>query len=62
MLDEGGGLTDRGATIVARTPAGRFGEAEELVGTLIWLCGPGARFVTGTTIAVDGGFSAFSGV
>ena len=62
LLDEGGALTDRGATIVARTPAGRFGEAEELIGTLLWLCGPGARFVTGTTIAVDGGFSAFSGV
>jgi NAD(P)-dependent dehydrogenase (short-subunit alcohol dehydrogenase family) len=62
LLDEDGGLTDRGATIVGRTPAGRFGEAEELVGTLLWLCGPGARFVTGTTIAVDGGFSAFSGV
>jgi NAD(P)-dependent dehydrogenase (short-subunit alcohol dehydrogenase family) len=62
LLDEDGGLTDRGATIVARTPAGRFGEAEELVGTLLWLCGPGARFVTGATIPVDGGFSAFSGV
>jgi NAD(P)-dependent dehydrogenase (short-subunit alcohol dehydrogenase family) len=62
LLDEDGGLTDRGAAIVARTPAGRFGDAEELIGTLVWLCGPGARFVTGATIPVDGGFSAFSGV
>jgi NAD(P)-dependent dehydrogenase (short-subunit alcohol dehydrogenase family) len=62
LLDEQGGLTERGRAIVAQTPAGRFGEADELVGTLIWLCGDGAEFVTGTVIPVDGGFSAFSGV
>jgi NAD(P)-dependent dehydrogenase (short-subunit alcohol dehydrogenase family) len=62
LLDEDGELTERGRTIVARTPAGRFGEADELVATLLWLCGPGASFVTGTVVPVDGGFSAFSGV
>jgi NAD(P)-dependent dehydrogenase (short-subunit alcohol dehydrogenase family) len=62
LLDEDDELTDRGRTIVARTPAGRFGDAGELVSALLWLCGPGASFVTGTVIPVDGGFSAFSGV
>jgi NAD(P)-dependent dehydrogenase (short-subunit alcohol dehydrogenase family) len=62
LLESDGTLTERGRTIVERTPAGRFGEADELVGTLLWLCGPGAAFVTGAVIPVDGGFSAFSGV
>lgn len=62
LLNEDGGLTERGRTIVDHTPAGRFGEPEELVSTLIWLCGPGARFVNGVVVPVDGGFSAFSGV
>jgi NAD(P)-dependent dehydrogenase (short-subunit alcohol dehydrogenase family) len=55
-------LTPRGQTIVNKTPAGRFGEPEELISTLIWLCGDGARFVNGTVAMVDGGFNAFSGV
>ena len=55
-------LTERGATIVARTPLGRFGEPEELVSTVVWLTSDGARFVTGVVVPVDGGFSAFSGV
>ncbi|HEU5088428.1 MAG TPA: SDR family oxidoreductase [Roseiflexaceae bacterium] len=62
LLEEDGSLTPRGQTIVDHTPAGRFGEPDELVSTLIWLCGPGARFVNGVVVAVDGGFSAFSGV
>lgn len=62
LLDEQGELTGRGKTIVEHTPAGRFGEPEELVGTLVWLCGPGASFVNGVVVPVDGGFSAFSGV
>lgn len=62
LLNEDGSLTARGEAIVAHTPAGRFGEAEELRGTLIWLCGPGASFVNGIVVPVDGGFSAFSGV
>lgn len=62
LLNESGGLTERGQAIVDHTPAGRFGRPEELLSTLIWLCGPGASFVNGVVVPVDGGFSAFSGV
>ena len=62
LLGDDGEPTERGRTIVERTPAGRFGDAQELVSTLIWLCGPGAAFVTGAVIPVDGGFGAFAGV
>ncbi|MFN8457478.1 MAG: SDR family oxidoreductase [Anaerolineae bacterium] len=62
LLKEDGTLTERGQTIIDHTPAGRFGAAEELISTLIWLCGPGASFVNGVVVPVDGGFSAFSGV
>jgi NAD(P)-dependent dehydrogenase (short-subunit alcohol dehydrogenase family) len=57
-----GSLTDRGNTIIDHTPMGRFGEPEDLEGTLLWLCGDGSKFVTGVVIPIDGGFSAFSGV
>lgn len=57
-----GSLTERGNTIIAHTPMGRFGAPEDLVGTLLWLCGDGATFVTGVVVPIDGGFSAFSGV
>lgn len=57
-----GGYTERGAAVIRKTPTGRFGEADELIGTCIWLCSDASRFVTGTIIAVDGGFSAWSGV
>lgn len=62
LLQPDGSLTDRGRTIIQHTPAGRFGQPEELVGTLIWLCSPAAAFVNGVVVPVDGGFSAFSGV
>jgi NAD(P)-dependent dehydrogenase (short-subunit alcohol dehydrogenase family) len=62
LVTEDGGLTPRGRAIVDQTPAGRFGTAEEFISTVIWLCGPGASFVTGVVVPVDGGFSAFSGV
>jgi NAD(P)-dependent dehydrogenase (short-subunit alcohol dehydrogenase family) len=62
LVGSDGNLTERGRRIVDHTPAGRFGQPEELVGTLIWLCGPGSRFVNGTVIPVDGGFSAWTGV
>jgi NAD(P)-dependent dehydrogenase (short-subunit alcohol dehydrogenase family) len=62
LVEEDGSLTPRGRAIIEHTPAGRFGEPEELVGTLIWLCSPAASFVNGVVVPVDGGFSAFSGV
>jgi len=62
LLNEDGSLTERGRTIIDHTPTGRFGEPEELVGTLIWLCSPASDFVNGVVVPVDGGFSAFSGV
>ena len=57
-----GELTDRGKIIIQHTPMGRFGDPEDLLGTLIWLLSPAAKFVHGIVVPVDGGFSAFSGV
>jgi len=57
-----GKLTDRGKTIIDHTPMGRFGQPEELVGTVMWLLSDAAKFVTGVVVPIDGGFSAFSGV
>ncbi len=62
LVNKDGSLTERGRAIVEHTPAGRFGEPEELVGTLVWLASPAARFVTGAVVPVDGGFGAFAGV
>lgn len=62
LLNEDGSLTARGQTIVNQTPMKRFGEAEELTSTLIWLCSDASSFVSGIIVPVDGGFSAFSGV
>ena len=59
---ETGGLTARGQSIIAHTPMGRFGEPEDLLGTLLWLLSPASNFVTGVVVPVDGGFSAFGGV
>jgi len=63
LIDEGtGDLTPRGQVIIDHTPMARYGDPEELMSTVIWLLGPGASFVHGTTVTVDGGFVAFSGV
>src|SRR5258706_1783672 len=51
-------IPERSAAIAARTPMGRTGKVEELVGAAIFLASPAASFVTGETIAVDGGFLA----
>jgi NAD(P)-dependent dehydrogenase (short-subunit alcohol dehydrogenase family) len=63
LFNEDGTPTPRTGKILAATPMGRFGEAEELLGVLKFLADPQASgFVTGTVIPVDGGFSAYSGV
>jgi NAD(P)-dependent dehydrogenase (short-subunit alcohol dehydrogenase family) len=53
--------TPRGQELLMRTPMGRFGKVEELVGAAVYLCSDAASFVTGETLVVDGGFLA-SGV
>jgi NAD(P)-dependent dehydrogenase (short-subunit alcohol dehydrogenase family) len=62
LLREDGSLTERGQAILAHTPMGRFGEADDLIGTLVWLCSDASRFVTGVVVPVDGGFSIFTGI
>ena len=63
LFDQEGKPTARTEKILRSTPMGRFGEAEELIGTLLFLINnEAAGFVTGVVIPVDGGFSAYSGV
>jgi len=63
LVDEKtGGLTARGQRIIDNTPMGRFGETDELQGTVLYLLSDISRFVTGVVIPVDGGFSAYGGV
>lgn len=57
------GLTERGKNVMRQTPAGRFGNPEDLLGTVDWLLDDRlSSYVTGQTIAVDGGFQAHAGV
>lgn len=62
MLHDDGSYTERAKAVIRKTPMGRLGRPEELVGAVQWLCSDAASFVTGAVIPVDGGFSAFSGV
>jgi NAD(P)-dependent dehydrogenase (short-subunit alcohol dehydrogenase family) len=62
LLNEDGSLTPRGGSIIAHTPMARFGNPDDLLGTVLWLVSPASEFVTGIVVPVDGGFSAFSGV
>ena len=63
LVDEKTGeSTPRGRKIINNTPMERYGTAEELTGTLLYLASDLSRFVTGVVIPVDGGFSAYSGV
>ena len=57
-----GSLTSRGRAIISHTPFKRFGNPQELCGALIWLLSDASKFVTGTTIGVDGGFTINGGV
>ncbi len=50
--------TPRGQELLMRTPLGRFGDARELVGAALFLCSDAVSFITGTSLAVDGGFLA----
>lgn len=62
LTNEDGTYTDRGKTIIKNTPMNRFGEADELNGAIHYLASDASKFVTGTILPIDGGFSAFSGV
>ena len=63
LTDEAtGALKPRGKKIIANTPVHRFGEPEEIVGTMLYLLSDISAFVTGVIIPVDGGYSAFGGV
>lgn len=63
LFNPDGTPTKRSEKILAGTPMRRFGESEELLGTMMWLSDDSASgFVTGVVIPIDGGFSAYSGV
>jgi NAD(P)-dependent dehydrogenase (short-subunit alcohol dehydrogenase family) len=63
LFDEKSGeYTPRGQKVIAGTPMGRFGDPEELCGTMLYLLSDVSSFVTGVVIPVDGGFNAYSGV
>ena len=63
LWNDDGSPTARTGKILAATPMGRFGESKELSGALLFLLNnEAASFVTGVTIPIDGGFSAYSGV
>ena len=51
---------ERAVAILGHTPMERFGRPEELVGAVLWLASDSASFVTGSVIAVDGGFTAMT--
>ena len=63
LWNDDGTPTERTGKILSATPMKRFGEPQELEGSLLFLCDEAySSFITGTTIAVDGGFNAYSGV
>ena len=63
LIDEKTGeATPRGEKIIRNTPMERYGEPEELCGTLMYLLSDWSNFITGVVVPVDGGFSAYSGV
>jgi NAD(P)-dependent dehydrogenase (short-subunit alcohol dehydrogenase family) len=62
LTNKDGSLTERGKSIIDVTPFKRFGEPDELIGAVLWLASDASKFVTGTIIPIDGGFSIFNGV
>lgn len=59
LEDDSGELTDRGGKIIKMTLMGRFGDPDEMIGTIMWLFSGALCFVTGAVVSIDGGFSAF---
>ena len=63
LWNDDGTPTARTGKILAATPMGRFGEPEELIGSVLFLCSEeAASFITGVVLPIDGGFSSYSGV
>ena len=60
LTDGKGNLTERGQDVIRQTPFKRFGEPEELCGTVQYLLSEASKFVTGTVAVVDGGFNTFA--
>ena len=62
LTNPDGTFTQRGQTVINKTPFQRFGNADEICGAAHYLISDASKFVTGTIMAIDGGFSCFSGV
>lgn len=63
LTNPDGSLTPRAHKIITHTPMKRFGDPQDLLGTLLWLADDKASgFVTGIVVPVDGGFNAYAGV
>ncbi len=62
LTNADGSYTERGQQVINKTPFRRFGEQQEVYGTIHYLISDAARFVTGIVVPVDGGFEAYSGV
>ena len=62
LTNQDGSFTERGQQVINKTPFRRFGKQEEIYGAIHYLVSDSSSFVTGTVLAVDGGFSSFCGV
>ena len=62
LTNEDGTFTERGQQVIDKTPFRRFGKQEEIFGAIHYLLSDASSFVTGSVLAVDGGFSSFCGV
>ncbi|MDR3059786.1 MAG: SDR family oxidoreductase, partial [Prevotella sp.] len=60
MLNADGSYTDRAKSVIAHTPFRRFGEADELLGSIHYLASDASSFVNGSILVVDGGFDSFT--
>jgi len=60
LTNPDGSYTSRGDAVIAHTPFKRFGKQEDLLGSIHYLMSNASRFVTGTTLVIDGGFDAFA--